>query len=283
MANIGLVLAGGFAKGAFQIGVLKALSELIGQDNTMYISSSSVGSLNAYAYAADKIQVMENIWREMDLKGVRSLFKAGVRAPYAYKVVDSLIDDGDLVKGYVYTTCFNMTKASLRYVKLHEVTPQKRRKYLKASVTLPLFSCAVEISGSKYYDGGIIDNIPILPLMKHPLDYVIVIHFDNHTYTFENEYFDNKLIKINFLDAGLLKNTLSFDKKSISAMLQAGYEQSVPILEMIFKNGADDLDYIYSKVAIYNALKNEGKLRITGDVVLNNINKFMKKVVSRQM
>ena len=58
--NIGLVLSGGMAKGAYQVGALTAIKEIIPDGNIKYISASSVGALNSYAYAIFR-QVMIKI------------------------------------------------------------------------------------------------------------------------------------------------------------------------------------------------------------------------------
>lgn len=47
--NIGLVLSGGMAKGAYQIGVLRAISEYIPISEIKYISCESIGVFNGYA------------------------------------------------------------------------------------------------------------------------------------------------------------------------------------------------------------------------------------------
>ena len=48
---IGLVLSGGGAKGAFQAGVWKAMHELGLADRVRAISGTSVGAINAAAFA----------------------------------------------------------------------------------------------------------------------------------------------------------------------------------------------------------------------------------------
>ena len=283
MSNIGLVLSGGFAKGAYQVGVLRALSEFINDDDRVYISAASVGCLNAYSFASNKLDIASDLWLNLNLEGVRPTFRRFARTPYIMNIIDTLVTEKDSLQYCLYATCFNVKKVKLDYINLKKVDPQKIRDYLKASVALPIFFDAVEISGCKYYDGAMIDNIPIAPLMKHKLDYVIIVYFDNDAYTFENDYFDNKLIKINFLDNKIIENTFSFNRESILRMINVGYEYSNTVFDMIFKNGTDDMDYIYKKIAVYNAMKKDRVLRITGDVVLNNINKFMKKFISRQV
>ena len=54
--RIGLVLAGGFAKGAYQLGALQALSEFIPRSEIRYMSTASIGTLNGYAFATDQLE-----------------------------------------------------------------------------------------------------------------------------------------------------------------------------------------------------------------------------------
>ena len=65
MKGLGLVLAGGGGKGAYQIGVWKYLREY-GIDNYIScVSGTSVGALNAALFAAGDITVAEDVWRNI--------------------------------------------------------------------------------------------------------------------------------------------------------------------------------------------------------------------------
>ncbi|MCL2828011.1 MAG: patatin-like phospholipase family protein [Oscillospiraceae bacterium] len=279
MPNIGLVLSGGFAKGAYQIGVLKALKEFIPNEQIKYISASSVGTLNAYAFAHDELDIAENMWRKLEFSGLRSFYKAYARGSYIADVVNEIASESNIPQSHLYVSCLNITNFKLNYINLKEVDPRHVDDYLLASVMIPVLSRAVEISGAKYLDGAIVDNIPVKPLLKHPLDYGIVVHFDNDNYIFENDHFDSKLIKINFLDDKIIKTSLAFDRDSISYMITSGYEKSMALFDIIFKNGTDDLEYIYQKIQFTNDLRGKKSFRLTGDVVLNNLNKAVKKII----
>jgi len=200
MASIGLVLSGGIAKGAYQVGVLRALSEFVKNDNEVYISASSIGVLNAYAYATNKLKFAEDMWLNLKTNGRGSWLKLFKRSSCLFDAIDAMADGNEPIENYLYTACFNKTAFKLNYIDLHRVEPAKIKDYLKASISVPVQFNAVEISGNKYLDGAMIDNIPIFPLLKYHLDYIIVVHFDNSSYIFENQYLDNKLIEINFLD-----------------------------------------------------------------------------------
>lgn len=65
MNGIGLVLAGGGGKGAYQIGVWKYLREAGLDKSVCAVSGTSVGALNAALFAAGDFQRAEKIWSNM--------------------------------------------------------------------------------------------------------------------------------------------------------------------------------------------------------------------------
>jgi len=48
--RVGLVLAGGMAKGAYEVGVLKAITNFIPKEAITHMSCASIGVLNGYAF-----------------------------------------------------------------------------------------------------------------------------------------------------------------------------------------------------------------------------------------
>ncbi|MCL2367068.1 MAG: patatin-like phospholipase family protein [Oscillospiraceae bacterium] len=283
MPNIGLVLSGGFAKGAYQIGVLKALKQFLPPNEFTYISASSIGALNAYCFVQNKLEEAENIWRNQKFAGLRSFTHAYARSEYVPNSIREITKVFSPYKPELYTTLLNISTRSLNYVNLKEIDPGIIWGYLQASVSLPMVSKIVDIGGTKYCDGAFVDNIPTEPLLNKPLDYAIVVHFDQNHYTFENDYFDKKLIKINFLEDKIIGNSLAFDEDSIAYMIQTGYDKSMTLFDMYFKNGVEDIDYIYSKIRFIDELRGKQPFRLTGDVVVNNLNKILKKVVKSKV
>jgi len=280
MPNVGLVLSGGFAKGAYQVGVLNAIKETFKDEPIKCISASSVGALNSYAYAHDKMDIIENMWRGFEFSGFRSFYNVYVRSHKITDAISELVSAEDFPQPDFYLTCLNVTKLKLNYINLKNADPNHIKDYLLASVMMPVFTKAVEINGSKYIDGGMIDNIPVRPLMEHTIDYGIVVHFDNDNYLFENEYFDNRLLKINFMDEKVIKTSLAFDQNSILHMIKSGYERSMELFEIVFKNGIHDVEYIHQKIKLLNGLQGAQKSRLTGDVIMSGFNKAVKKVIS---
>jgi len=62
--NFGLVLSGGGAKGAYQVGVWKALEDYGISNQITVISGTSVGALNAALFACSDLGEAEKLWRE---------------------------------------------------------------------------------------------------------------------------------------------------------------------------------------------------------------------------
>ena len=60
----GLVLAGGGAKGSYQVGVYQALMELGWLPDV--ITGASVGSLNAALFVMGKVNEAADLWRSLD-------------------------------------------------------------------------------------------------------------------------------------------------------------------------------------------------------------------------
>ena len=63
--NCGIVLGGGGAKGAFQLGVWKWLEEHGGMDRFTGISGASVGALNSLLFAQGDYSKAESLWMSM--------------------------------------------------------------------------------------------------------------------------------------------------------------------------------------------------------------------------
>lgn len=152
--------------------------------------------------------------------------------------------------------------------------------YLKASVAMPFYNRAVRVDDSLYFDGAMMDNIPVFPLLRHKLDCVICIYFDDTYYKFENAYFDNKIIKITFPCRKVIKPSLIFSQISIENMIESGYDRTIGILKFIFCNGYQDIESVYNAIECRNQSTSRN-LRITGDVLITNLNKITQKLSKR--
>lgn len=65
MEKLGLVLAGGGGKGAYEIGVWQALRDLGLEQSVAAVSGTSVGALNAALFAAGDLERARAVWRDL--------------------------------------------------------------------------------------------------------------------------------------------------------------------------------------------------------------------------
>lgn len=278
MAKVGLVLSGGMVKGAYQIGVLKALQKYICSEDISYVSSSSIGTLGAYSYLQNKLGLYEELWLDNESFNIRSFMRSAVKRSNILDKVSVLVEDHKPIEKEFFTTCLDLTKMHLDYINLNKVNPNQIADYLKASISfVPLFK-AIEIGNSKYLDGAVIDNIPVVPLTNYDFDYAIVVHFDKKNYIYQN--LENKnVIEINFNTNTSIAKSLSFDTESSKDMITKGYVTADEIFSFVFEKGTQNLECITDRIRFLNASSDKERYNMSGDIAVDRMNHFAKKFV----
>lgn len=273
MANVGLVLSGGMAKGAYQVGVLKALNQFLSKEHIEVLSSSSIGSLNGYGYLTDALDTTEHLWRDLDIPTKKDLIKRLVDPEYSHSIIDRLTSKTPINTAF-YTSCYNVNESKLHHINLKGQPAKLVNQYLKASITLPRFSKPHPIKDTYYFDGAFINNVPVELLAPYDLDYIIVIYFGQTSIDFPSHQQDDKIIKVNFTDNAFLKNSLSFDQDSIKYMIDTGYTSSYQLFDLIFKEGPDALAYIYPIIGEIQTLGKKREYIPSADTIVNHMNKL---------
>ena len=244
--KIGLVLSGGMAKGAYQIGALRAINKFIPRDEITCISCASVGVLNGYAYATDQLDKAEKMWKSVCNNGSRFLITQMLKSSLLQQDIVKLYNPEKPLENTFYCALMDLYNRNLVYRDLSSVEQSRLPRYLRASVAMPIYNKPVPLENTEYYDGAVIDNIPIYPMVKHDLDYIICIYFDDVCYKFENARLDKKVIKISFPADSLLRQSVLFEQESIDAMIRRGYERTYHLLKSVFYEGYDNTAYIYA-------------------------------------
>jgi len=162
--KIGLVLSGGGARGFAHIGVLKALNEHhIYPDIISAVSAGSiVGSMYANGY---KPQQIFELLSDIDLRNMLrfyrpsfGVFKAtGLRRLLVQHIPHSNIEDLGIP---LIISATNFTKAITEYF-----TKGSLIDAVMASSAVPLVLKPYIINGNMYVDGGLMNNLPIEPLI----------------------------------------------------------------------------------------------------------------------
>ncbi|MBN2612150.1 MAG: patatin-like phospholipase family protein [Bacteroidales bacterium] len=161
----GLVLSGGAARGFAHLGVLKALDEL--KIKPGIISGVSAGAI-AGAFYADGHKP-EDILKILTQKKVFDYFKITIPRKGLFKVSGLLevleknlkaknIED---LKIPLIITVTNMGKGIPEYIGNGNLA-----EIIIASSSIPVLFETQKINGSYYADGGIMDNLPVNPVLK---------------------------------------------------------------------------------------------------------------------
>lgn len=183
----GLVLAGGAAKGAYQIGLWQALREQ--EISICAVAGTSVGALNGALIVQGDWDAALELWKSVTLHDIISLPESCGDNLFEPKnarfLARSLLKDRGLdtaplrallcrcideKKVRASAVDFGLVTVSLsdrapEELFLDEIEEGKLIDYLLASACFPLFK-SVEIDGKKYLDGGVYDNAPANMLVR---------------------------------------------------------------------------------------------------------------------
>ncbi len=276
--HIGLVLSGGMGKGAYQVGALTAINEFFRPSDFEYVSAASVGALNTYAYLTNKLTEAKRVWESVNFKGKNRFITSVLKSSFLQDTITTIISKEAITNNF-YVPLLDLANKELDYYNFKDIPPMEIDAYLRASIAMPFYNKGISVGEKILYDGAIVDNIPIFPVLRNDLDYVICIYFDDFNYIFEDDSADNRIIKLTFPDDKIISNSINVNHNAIIYMINEGYSRTRRLFSDIFSNGTDDLETIYCKIEQNNLHELNKKKRITGDVLVTNMNKVVKKIV----
>lgn len=279
--KIGLVLSGGMAKGAYQIGALRALAERFETAEIAYISAASVGAINGLAFSAGLLEEAAACWQSISQEGKRMFLTAVYKSEVLQQAM--LLSERELSCERFYVPFFRLPQRDLIYRDLKAGDRAEAKRLLAASIAFPFMAKPVKIGQSSFLDGAVIDNIPVAPLASLDVDYIVCMYFDKYNYIFESEFYDRKIVKISFDDnETILSDSFWFSREQACRMMKRGYDKAKQVLDFVFFNGKEK-EKVYARIKDLNALHPSKEFRVTGDVVVNGLNKLAKKVTKRRM
>ncbi len=202
MEKYGLVLAGGGAKGVYQLGAWKAMRE-IGVEFSVIVGVS-IGSINGALMAADSYEEAKELWKEASIdKGVNlstelrnpenlfsfknfpALFKevlknGGIDASPTKNLISEFIDEDKVRASGVDLgmITFSLSDYSSKEIFLKDIPEGMLIDYLLASSKVPGVS-KIGPEGEKYLDGGVYDNRPVEMLIKNGYNSFIIVDISN--------------------------------------------------------------------------------------------------------
>lgn len=196
-----LVLAGGGTKGAYQVGVWKALKSI--GIKIKAITGASIGAINGALIFQDDIDKMIEIYEKIeitdimeisdkvdpnknlfDISNIRQLLReyAQNKGLENAPLRETLIKNVDLDKIYNSDIDFGIISYSFKTrepIELfkNEIPKEKMYDYILASSCFPIFK-SQKIGGQELVDGGFYDNAPVNMLIEKGYKNIIVANVE---------------------------------------------------------------------------------------------------------
>ena len=173
-----LVLAGGGARGSYQVGVWRALMEL--DWHPQIITGTSVGGLNGAMFVLDLYETARDMWltirsrdvmelpeENADLSALHQFLRrvvkeGGMDVTPLEEIVERVLDEDALRAAPIRFGIVTVEQRGLRprELTLEDIPAGQVRDYLMASAACFPALRARQINGVKFLDGGYSDNMP---------------------------------------------------------------------------------------------------------------------------
>ena len=272
--KIALSLEGGGARGAYQIGAVKALFENGYKFDA--IVGTSIGAINGAYIAQGDFDKIYSMWQTMsfkdlfdldnevmkrtfdinlDINSIKYLSKKlgealknkGMDTEKMRQILEEGIDEekirkSDILYGLV-TMCLSDINGEEKYI--DEIPEGKLVDYILASANLPVFKRSI-INNKKYLDGGAWDNCPVHMLEEKGYNKVIAIraHKRIRIRDYKNIVKRGNIL-INMIEPiDTLPSILNFDTNNLNYELELGYYDGLRYI-----NNYDGFRYYFSYVS----------------------------------
>jgi len=258
MKMYGVALQGGGAKGAYQIGVLKAIREE--KIKISAVVGTSIGAFNGAVFAQGDLDKLYDLWyngsskmimdidekemkkvinKKIDLDTIKYWYQfvkinvknKGIEPKKIRALYNEYIDEKKLRSSKIEfgITTYNLTDRKPVQIYKENMEQGKMSEYIFASSYLPVFKQENIINEKKYIDGGVYDNCPLSLLTKKGYKDIIEIK--------TGSFFKPRRInrsKLNIITVEPSKDTGSIlfaDNKSMRKNIEMGYLDAVRIFK----------------------------------------------------
>ena len=272
MEDYGLVLAGGGARGVYQIGAWRALREL--EIPITCVVGTSVGAMNGALVAVGQYEGAVALWESMSVE-------RGFRLPEPLRVPDNLfslrnadIVLRELVKNHGLDmsplrrrlevlvdeetlraspidyglVTFEVNSRQGRYLYKDKIPQGQLIDYIMASAAYPGLRRPV-IDGKSYLDGGLADNVPIRMLMRRHRNNIVVVNIADGGLSDEVDDPHLNLVYIQPMES--LGNAFEFQPETAASKMEMGWYDT---MKAFGKYGGE---WMYFTNADYQRLRDE--------------------------
>lgn len=240
---LAIVLSGGGAKGAYEVGVWKALKKL--KIKYQIVTGTSIGAINGFMMVQKDFHRCVKFWKkinysmlydnfdkidndqDMYLTYFSKLIEGGIDTSKIEKIIDDNYKPNKLYKSninYGVVAC-NLINHKIVYATKKTVTKDKLKEYILASATLFPFFKPTKIGNDVMIDGGYVDNLPVNLAIDMGAKEIIAVDL--------KAIGINKKIKKKDVDITTIKpnnrldSVFKFDSKAINKMIKLGYNDTL--------------------------------------------------------
>ena len=243
-----LVLAGGGARGSYQVGVWRALTEL--GWNPQIITGTSVGSLNGAMFALDLYETARDMWTSIRSQDVmelpeetrnltelhqflRDVVRAGgMDVTPLEEIVERVLDEDALRASPIRFGLVTVEKRGLkpRELPLEEIPKGKVKDYLLASAACFPALRAKQIDGVQFLDGGYRDNMPTALAQKMGAEELVCVDLEGVGITLPNRTGLPTTMVRSYWELG---DILHFDPDTARRNIELGYYDTLRAFERL--------------------------------------------------
>ncbi len=259
----GIVLEGGGAKGAYQIGAWKALLEY--GVKIKGIAGVSVGALNGALICMGDYEKAVDIWKNISYSRIMSVdddemdklmgkrFKdislqtvgkqsrkflvgGGIDVTPLRQLMEENVDEKKIRESDIelYLGTFNVSSMKEIEITAREAEEGYLKDYLMASASFPLFKNE-KLHGKVYLDGGIANNVPIDMLINKGYKDIIVIRI--YGIGVEKKVKIPEDVSVTYIAPKVqLCNVLEFNRKKAVRNISLGYYDTLRLLKPLTGN-----------------------------------------------
>lgn len=286
MKKWGLVLEGGGARGAYQVGAYFALMEM--GFNFSKIVGTSIGAFNGAMFAQGDAYECFKAWKNLDFSSFVNELKTAeedqdilmkiveklrshdikipklTRSPYPlFRLVDQFIDEDKLRNSDIDFGICTVNVSDLKVEKLFKKDIEKGqiKDYIIASCYLPFFKLK-PLHGKIFLDGGFASPVPI-EMIDDDMDIVLIRLSDS---SIKNEERAKYIIKPN----KRLGSALDFDTDRADELIKNGYFDAFRTVK-----GLKGEDYYILPI------KEEESLKYIYKILKDKVNEINNRVVRK--
>lgn len=243
--KIGLVLSGGGAKGAYHVGMFRALEEYGLAENISVISGCSIGAYNALLYAAGGTAAMRRFlhrFGRLMLTDEGRYSTEGLRRELMKELRGAAFD---WRQRRLVACAYSLKTLRPEYFELSALGEEEAATIAAASGALPQTFPPVCIDGVLYTDGGVVppgycsaaqaDKIPLRPIADADVDQYLIAFLN------PDNQIDRSLVRegkqclelrpSRYLEPSPGAGTLDFSPELLESHESLGYTDTLALIE----------------------------------------------------